>query len=72
MRNEESKEILKMIAHPGLQHVVCFHLSAGSNEPAYAAFEAGAGVAEAGAEMAKSCKIHVASQDKITELITLI
>jgi phosphoribosyl 1,2-cyclic phosphodiesterase len=68
MRNEESREILKMIAWSGLEYVVCFHLSEKNNSEKLAMYEATSGVME----KAQNCKVIVAKQSESTDFITVM
>lgn len=68
MRNEESREILKMVAWASLEYVVCFHLSERNNNQKLATYEAKLGVMDE----APGCRIVVARQDKPTDFFTVM
>jgi len=67
LSNECASDLLKDISHPGLEYVVCLHLSKNSNNPELVRYEAESGVYEA-----PSCKVVVAEQDNATPMFTLI
>lgn len=68
LRNEQGRELLELVAWPGLEAVMCYHLSESNNSPALAMYEAYAGVQKE----SPGCQVTCADKSKITDFITLM
>jgi len=68
LRNEQAKELLELVSWPGLEAVMCYHLSETNNSPALAEYEAYAGVQKE----SPGCNVVCAHKNKPTDFTTLI
>jgi len=65
LSNEDSRELVRVLKHKGLQHVVLAHLSETNNTPQKALQEVGPALNDC------NTKLHVATQDVCAEIIQI-
>jgi len=63
LSNQDTRELLKSVAHPGLQHVILAHLSETNNTPHRARSEVGLALDDV------RVRLTVSSQDRSSKLI---
>jgi len=68
MNNKDSREILELLAWPGLKYLTCIHLSEKNNSPAYVQYEAERAVAKE----APGCKVQISTQNEVLPMVTVI
>ena len=75
MRNEQTADVLRLVAWGGLEYVVLYHLSEVNNEPKLAEYEARMALLEAGGwgfDALDRCKIVVAKQNEPTGIMVVM